>query len=79
MSEPVEKCTGKQGIDSLHDWVVQDKLNEKTTLKSGTIKHTRHLLCSTCKGRMIETIWTVKDKIVNSKLQWKGIVRKVAD
>ena len=78
MSGSVKKCTGKQGIDSLHDWVLRDKLNKKTTLKSGKIKHTHHLLCSTCECQMIETLWVVNDKIVNSRLQWKGVVRKVA-
>ena len=72
MTEPVTKCTGQQGIDSLHDWAVLDKLNEKTTLKSGKIKHTRHLLCSTCKGRMVETMWEIKGKLVNSRMQWKS-------
>ena len=76
MPEPVKKCTGQPGISSPHDWVLQDKLNEKTTLKSGQIKHTHYLLCSSCGGQMIETMWELRGKLKNSKLQWKDPVKK---
>ena len=78
MTRAAKTCTGKPGISSPHDWVLQDKLNEKTTLKSGKTKHTRHFSCSTCKGRMVETIWVVKGKVENSRLQWRDPAAAVA-